>query len=445
MSIKLERFSQFLLKTSLVLVLLQTPFVVFLWSRFPEFKLVFKSVADFIIIVNFLISLVLAYRSHLKFKNTHKFLILALLYILMNVLAALGSLNWLSSVLAGLVINLRYVLVFVTVLILGNLDQNLRVKLIKLAKKLGLWVLGFALIQVILLPADFLINFGYSNSTIAPYHTIDQNPDYIRINSTLRGPNPLGAFAMIVSSLALVDFYHHKTTKLFRNSSLLVILSSLILFFSHSRSAWLAAFLSAVVIIVFCFKNHRRKVLVSLLAVLALGLALLAMVAIKHDQTVLREKFEHFILHDSSKTVQISSNQEHLNSLQNTWQRVEERWLWGHGTGSGGSASLLRSENNIIENQFLLVWYELGIVGFLTYSVFWFWVLVELFKRRHQALVLAAFSSGLGLILIGFLLPIFVDSAVALTWWILAGLALTKEIKGEKNGTTLNQKTTLNA
>jgi len=65
----------------------------------------------------------------------------------------------------------------------------------------ALIVAVFAILQVFVLPKDFLIYLGYGENTIQPYLTVDQNQDFIRINSTLRGPNPLGAYAVIVLSI----------------------------------------------------------------------------------------------------------------------------------------------------------------------------------------------------------------------------------------------------
>jgi hypothetical protein len=62
-------------------------------------------------------------------------------------------------------------------------------------------VLGFATLQWLVLPADFLRHFGYGPDTIAPSATVDQKAGYQRIQSTLRGANPFGAYLVIILSV----------------------------------------------------------------------------------------------------------------------------------------------------------------------------------------------------------------------------------------------------
>ncbi|MGB4673048.1 MAG: hypothetical protein WBH99_03750, partial [Azovibrio sp.] len=113
--------------------------------------------------------------------------------------------------LAGLIIDLRYLFFFVLVYVALQLfpekkDLFLRVGIIG-----ALIVAVFAILQVFVLPKDFLIYLGYGENTIQPYLTVDQNQDFIRINSTLRGPNPLGAYAVIVLSILFSALLKKKT------------------------------------------------------------------------------------------------------------------------------------------------------------------------------------------------------------------------------------------
>jgi len=112
----------------------------------------------------------------------------------------------------------------------------------------------------------FLIYLGYGENTIQPYLTVDQNQDFIRINSTLRGPNPLGAYAVIVLSILFSALLKKKTkinksVKQFVILSLLIIGSLVALWFSYSRSAMAGSLVSlAIVFITILFKNYLLKI-----------------------------------------------------------------------------------------------------------------------------------------------------------------------------------------
>lgn len=134
-------------------------------------------------------------------------------------------------------------------------------------------VILFGALQAVALPKDILSGIGYSDQTIKPYLTVDMNHDYIRINSTLRGPNPVGAFAVIV--LALVGAWalrHRQSLRDWRWSVVAIIASAgslIVLVASHSRSAWIAAVGAATMLLVGVVP--RRMALYSLVTVGVLG------------------------------------------------------------------------------------------------------------------------------------------------------------------------------
>lgn len=84
---------------------------------------------------------------------------------------------------AGLFINLRFLLFFVLVYIALRLYPQLSQLFIRVFVGGALVVMGFAVLQVTILPNDVLKYLGYGTSTIMPYMTVDQNESYVRINS----------------------------------------------------------------------------------------------------------------------------------------------------------------------------------------------------------------------------------------------------------------------
>src|SRR5690606_23612802 len=99
-------------------------------------------------------------------------------------------------------IDLRYILFFALCYVLIGLYPRYRQLMLRIALIGAAVVVSFGMLQL-LLPADALKVLGYSESTIAPYNTIDRNDDFIRYQSTLRGPNPYGAYAASVVIIGL--------------------------------------------------------------------------------------------------------------------------------------------------------------------------------------------------------------------------------------------------
>src|SRR5882757_2575609 len=103
----------------------------------------------------------------------------------------------------GLLVNLRFLAFFVVVWVLASRSTYLRQNWKRVIILPATIVIIIGLLQYFVLPYDFLKHFGYSASTIFPYETINHNTHYIRIMSTLRGANPLGAYLVLILSLLL--------------------------------------------------------------------------------------------------------------------------------------------------------------------------------------------------------------------------------------------------
>jgi len=170
---------------------------------------------------------------------------LAAAYGAVHVAAVAWSHGGAQTVLAGLMIDVRYVLYAVLIYMFLRLYPHYKRSFVRVATFGAVIVLGFALLQLVL-PRDILAHLGYSESTIAPYLTVDKNPDYVRFNSTLRGPNPLGAYAVIVLGVlaalvvrqrAQINMWSRPRIALF---AVLSVGAMVGLWFSYSRSALLA-------------------------------------------------------------------------------------------------------------------------------------------------------------------------------------------------------------
>jgi hypothetical protein len=137
------------------------------------------------------------------------------------------------------------------------------------------------------------------------------------------------------------------------------------------------------------------------------------------------------VLHeDPTEGNSINSNDGHFASVQDGFTRMI-RQPFGAGIGSTGSASLHGDSPTIIENQYLFIAHEAGWLGLGVFIVLFMMVLWRLWQGRQDWLCLGVFASGIGLALIGLLLPVWVDDTVAIIWWGLAAIALAR---GVNNG-----------
>ena len=119
-------------------------------------------------------------------------------------------------------------------------------------------VTGFGVLQAWVLPVDFLRHFGYGPKTIEPFSTVDQKTAYIRMQSTLRGPNPFGAYLVLpISALVAAVVRGAKQ----RRVPILVFLAltCVALGATYSRSAYIGAVVAAVSLCWLSLPSQRAR------------------------------------------------------------------------------------------------------------------------------------------------------------------------------------------
>src|SRR5581483_406131 len=174
---------------------------------------------------------------------------LTLLYLALLIICAAvayGSHNVSTkAVWYGLLVDSRFLVLFLAVVALAKPSDLLSLRWRKILLVPAIFVAAFAILQYLVLPYDFLRHFGYSDSTISPYETINHNLQHIRVASTLRGANPLGAYLVLPITALCVVYIKEKDQKL----DILVFLAGLLmaLAFSFSRSAWIGAALTLAI------------------------------------------------------------------------------------------------------------------------------------------------------------------------------------------------------
>ena len=414
-------------------IVLHAPITVWVGSHIPELALGVKAWKEaMIILAAVLVSIALFKQHKVKVFFRQPIVVLVCVYVVVHLFLLGIYPQSVQSSIAGLLIDLRYSVFFVTVYGFLQLYPEYKEAFIRVGI-VGAFIVCCTTAVQLLLPKDALSTLGYGPNTIEPYLTVDKNPDFIRYNSTLRGPNPLGAFAVMVLAGA-VAYANCMWRGLASQKKALVVLlggaAMLSLWVSYSRSALLAAVVALVVLYALITKQQLSKKTWIVLGVI--GLVVAAAVYMAKDTTFVA----NVLLHDNPTTgAMVDSNAAHAESLANGISRMAVQPL-GAGVGSTGSASLLAGGATIIENQYLMIAHEAGWGGLTIFLLLFVMVLLQV-KQRDTWLARAVFASGIGLAVVGLFLPVWADDTISIVWWGLAAVALTGGIYGQN---TANKK-----
>jgi len=422
---KLHRLEKFYAAVLLVIfggIVLHAPLSVGLGVLFPDYSLLIKSWKEILMVLLVPMACLLVSRHKLWPELARDWVFrLIVAYVALHGIVIAVLYKGLLATMAGLAIDLRYILFFSLAYVLLRIRPDYRRRMLFVAVVGAAVVVSFGVLQLFL-PADILKYIGYSTKTIVPYLTVDQNHAFIRINSTLRGPNPVGAYAIIVLALLASWFAYRQTW--FKTSlrkwlfGVTAMASLIVLWISYSRSAYIGA-LAALGIVLATTVGRRLSMRWWIIGCVVVCALIGGVLATKGSSFV-----SNTLLHENPNGgSSVSSNDGHAQSLQTGLSDLL-RHPFGSGVGSTGSASLYSDSPTIIENQYLLIGHETGWLGIILFMPLFVAILVRAWRGRRDWLVLGVFASGVGLAIIGLLLPVWVDDTVSIIWWGLAAIAL---------------------
>lgn len=429
-NVRLHHVIGWILLLIMGLIVIHAPLTVYVGSKFPQIADIIKAWKEMLMLVA-LVLLAVDYTRRRAWRAAFKDKLVWLIsgYAALHlVLAAIYHLPT-NAVIAGLMIDLRYIAYFALVYLFLKLYPAYKESFLRIAMTGAAIVVGFAVLQLVL-PHNFLAYFGYGDATIQPYITIDKNPAFVRENSTLRGPNPLGAYAIMVLC-GVAAYWIAQRKKLNDNTRttfiFFAIAGLIALVVSYARSAWLGA--AVALVAVFAIKNKGvvtwRKAGYIAAATVIIG----AVVYGARDTSFV----QNALIHNNPTTgASVDSNTQHLDSVTSGLASMAAH-PFGQGVGSTGSASLFTDNPTVVENQFLFIAHETGWLGFALFIAITWVVLARAWRRRADWMAFAVFTSGIGLIVVGMLLPVWADDTVSIVWWGLAAviLATGKETYGK--------------
>ncbi len=318
-----------------------------------------------------------------------------------------------SAVWFSLITNIRFLWFFLTVWAICSFDPRVRQWWPKIVLLPASLVVVFGIAQRLLLPSDFLRHFGYGPDTISPVATVDQKLAYQRIQSTLRGANPLGAYLIIPILTALAFVRRHMVLVGF------IVLALLTLFFTYSRSAWIGL---AVAGAVFLWRQVNSEQRHGLIVMGGIGLVLaVSGIWLLRDNNFVQNTVFHS---DETSQSSVSSNEQRLSSLKAASREIIQQPL-GAGPGTAGPASFRNDQPaRIAENYYLQIGQEVGIVGMALFVAITVLVGKQLLRSKN-ALAQVLFASLVGITVINLISHAWTDDALSIIWWGLAGAAMT--------------------
>lgn len=404
-----------------------------------DFAKVFK---DGVLVFGFLLAFAASIRQPwLRKLAKDKLVLLIIAYAALTLLLALVKPVDQDAEILGVVYNTRFLLFFLYAFLLVNLfpKKNLRSLALKTILASGAVVIVFGVAQYLFLPNNALSHVGYSRENgVLPAFFIDEKPDLERSMSTLRDPNSLGSYLIIIGMIAAAVLFATKRKVTEYRMLAYLGLTLFCLWFSFSRSA-LLGFMIASVVFIFLSENRLTHVLRKhrkpILTISLIGSVLLLSGLFFARNTYL---VQNVVLHSDESTVMEDPNELRWRFWQESVVRITLQ-PEGGGAGTAGLASIKNDTQGTVlnENYYLQIGEEVGVLGLLLFLAILFVIARRLYNQRNSQLAVALLAAFAGLLFTNFLVHIWSNEAVAYTWWGLAGIVLagvkSKQLKSKRS------------
>lgn len=435
-NIKYKRVSMFLLATALTILVL-APFqgLILMWltSVFGH-QIIWQVWKELLLILLAIFTAFYVYKDRdlcLVIKKDKLFWAIGLYSALHLLLVATRASDFRSAV-AGTMLNLRFLVFFTIAFVLGFiLRARILHRIPKLIMYVGFTVAIFAVLQMTILPGDILSHVGYNGKPIPAQFTIDSDMSSIRVASTTRGPNNLGAYLLV--PLLFFSFHFMRVTKLWfkdRNSSslkkmvlpgLCMLVGAIALYGTHSRSAWLGFFVALLLMAFLSLKPKYRSTL-AISATIILSIIVVLGFALKDTNY-----FQTVILHDVPDKGGVStSNEGHIGAMVAGLKNIRDEKFVGCGPGCAGPASLHNPKGSqIAENYFIQITQETGIAGLALFIWITYITTSRLFSyKTKDSLAIVLVCSFAGVTVISLFLHTWADDSISYVWWGMTGLLI---------------------
>ena len=397
---KLTKLNLFLAAVIFALVPFHAIISIWLYSIFGHYTLT-RLIEEYLLFVMLMVGVYLLFfgpKEQWKLFKSKLILLICsyfLIELVVGVFAYANKTVNMKALFYGLLLNSRYLLYFLLIyqaVFIYKLNKgSVKFNLNKLILYPSLVVVGFGILQIFFLPNNFLAHFGYSKETILPFQTVNNSTKYIRILSTLRGSNSLGAYLIFPITLITAQIFKKKNWKYYIP---FLLLSLIVLYFSYSRSAVLGIALS-IGLLIYQQSNHKFRRILEIGGASLVIVAALVFIFFRNNTYL-----QNIVFHTSkNSSIKVSSDQGHLNGIQTGLKNILSNPL-GKGPGSAGQASLYNNHPAVIsEDYFIQIGEEVGVIGLIIYLAIYFFIYRELLKIKTElSKISIAVLSGLLLV-----------------------------------------------
>lgn len=329
----------------------------------------------------------------------------------------------------GVVYNLRFLIFFAYAALLTRFfdARHMVRRAVQVALASGALVVTFGLAQYLFLPNDALSHVGYSRSNgVLPVFLIDEKPDLERVMSTLRDPNSLGSYLIIVAPLAAAAFLLQKQPRKKALLGALLVATVFCAALTFSRSAWIGM---AVALLTFVLlADHPFKAAVKKQQKRITTVSVAVVVVLLGGLFTMRNSYfvQNVILHADQSTVLEDPNELRVRFFKESVANIREN-PGGSGPGTAGLASIRNNVQGTVlnENYYLQLATEVGVAGLALFLGILGLTGLRLWRRHYgDQIAQALLAAFVGLAITNVLVHIWANEAVAYTWWGLAGLVI---------------------
>ena len=413
------------LLTALLVIMPFHAAIVTVLGNYLPYKLVLQGWKEILILI---IAIVCAYAVYKDRKLLSLNLInkLAISIVLFSLVISILTFSELNALLAGIKTNLVVFVLFLEAQVLAskyNFEKVFKIVLIP-----AVIVATLAILQPIIFTPELLQIIGYNSSSIVGGQYIEASKESMRVFSTLGGPNQLGAYLIIPFTLSLV--FAFKSVKKNIGWYLLPIIFLIPIYMTYSRSAWIGTIVAALSVLILQFRLKTQLIVATclILLLIVLGYSLYSGGVCRYFS-----KPVAILIHGDCKTGSLGgSDMIRVNSIQQGIDTITSN-PFGKGIGSAGPASFYTQKPLIVENWYLQIAIEIGIIGLFLYVIFIVLNLRQLYIKSKQKndsiLPTTLFAVICGILATSLFLHTLADSTLSIILFSLLGITLGMKSK----------------
>jgi hypothetical protein len=411
------------LLTALLVIMPFHAAIVTILGNYLPYKLVIQGWKEALILVLAIICICAIYKDRklLSLDLTNR---LALAIILFSLAISILNFSELNAFLAGIKTNLVVFVLFLEAQVLASKYSFEKIFKIIMIPATIVAVLG--ILQPVIFKPDLLQIIGYNSSSIIGGQYIEASKESVRVFSTLGGPNQLGAYLIIPFTLGLVFAFKAKKISWY----LLPIFFLVPIYMTYSRSAWIGTIVAALSVLIL-----QLKLKTQLLVATSLVLLLVIFGYSFYSGGVCRYFSQPvaILIHGDCKAGNLGgSDMIRVNSIQQGIDTVVNN-PFGKGIGSAGPASFYTQKPLIVENWYLQIAIEIGIIGLLIYAVFIVLNLKKLYitskQKDNSVLSTTLFAAICGILVTSLFLHTLADSTLSILLFGLLGITISMKSK----------------